>query len=149
MRRLFPHSSTMVSSGHRSCGRSPIRGLLREPVRAYRISDGWIRCRRIRIRQTTEPVRRLLLPSCGGAPTAAAWGAATAPQEARRRTGYVVWRTRVRPRRIHPSQIRCLRGGSLRSPLMSTDHPWVVRTHHPENFRPQSSEAKNISETVY
>ena len=30
----------------------------------------------------TDPVRRGLLPSCDGAPTAAAWGAVTARQEA-------------------------------------------------------------------
>ena len=62
---------TMVSSDHRSCGRSPIRGLLREPVRAYRISDGWIRRGQTGVRHVTDPVRRGLLPSCDGAPTAA------------------------------------------------------------------------------
>ena len=32
---------------------------------------------------------------------------------------------------------------------MSSDHSCVVRTHHCENFRSQSSEPKNISETVF
>ena len=34
------------------------------------------------VRHMTDPVRRGLLPSCDGAPTAAAWGAVTARQEA-------------------------------------------------------------------
>ena len=72
----------MVSSDHRSCGRGLIRGLLREAVRAYRISPQWIRRGQTGVRQTTDPVRRGLLPSCDGAPTAAAWGAVTARQEA-------------------------------------------------------------------
>ena len=66
-----------------------------------------------------DPVRRGLLPSCDGAPTAAAWGAVTARQEAapdriRRLTNLtLVW-----PRRIHPSLIRYARTASLRSPLI-------------------------------
>merc|ERR1712185_637695 len=47
---------TMVSSDHRSCGRSPIRGLLREAVRAYRISDGWIHRGQTGVRHVTDPV---------------------------------------------------------------------------------------------
>ena len=82
MRRWFTEPRTMVSSDHRSCGRSLIRGLLREPVRAYRISDGWIRRGQTGVRHVTGPVRRGLLPSCDGAPTAAAWGAVTARQGA-------------------------------------------------------------------
>ena len=155
MRRWFTEPRTMVSSDHRSCGRSPIRGLLREAVRAYRISDGWIRRGQTGVRQTTDPVRRGLLPSCGGAATAALQLQLGAPRQLGRRprrTGSVVWRTRVRPRRIHPSQTRCRRKGlaSMRSPLISTDQELVLlRTHHPENFRSESSEAKNISETVF
>ena len=82
MRRWFTEPRTMVSSDHRSCGRSLIRGLLREAVRAYRISDGWIRRGQTGVRQTTDPVRRGLLPSCGGTPScscAAAAGRKTKP----------------------------------------------------------------------
>ena len=82
MRRWFTEPRTMVSSDHRSCGRSPIRGLRRKAVRAYRNSDGWIRRGQTGVRHVTDPVRRGLLPSCDGAPTAAAWGAVTARQEA-------------------------------------------------------------------
>ena len=82
MRRWFTEPRTMVSSDHRSCGRSLIRGLLREPVRACRISPQWICRGQTGVRQTTDPVRLGLLPSCGGAATAAAWGAVTARQEA-------------------------------------------------------------------
>ena len=82
--RWFTEPRTMVSSDHRSCGRSPIRGLLREPVRAYRISDGWIRRGQTGVRHTTRgPVRRGLLPSCGGTPSCSCCrGAVTARQEA-------------------------------------------------------------------
>ena len=82
MRRWFTEPRTMVSSDHRSCGRSLIRGLLREPVWAYRIRHGWMRRDRTGVRHMTDPVRHGLLPSCDGAPTAAAWGAVTARQEA-------------------------------------------------------------------
>ena len=82
MRRWFTEPRTMVSSDHRSCGRSPIRGLLKEPVRAYRISNGWIRRGQTGVRHVADPVRRGLLPSCDGTPSCSCWGAVTARQEA-------------------------------------------------------------------
>lgn len=36
----------------------------------------------MRVRRTTAPVRRVLLPSCGGTPSCSCWGAVTARQEA-------------------------------------------------------------------
>ena len=103
MRRWFTEPRTMVSSDHRSCGRSPIRGLLREPVRAYRISDGWIRRGQTGVRHVTDPVR---------------------------------------PRRIHPSQIRYAQTASLRGPLISSDHSFCGQSSPSWKLRSQSSQSK-------
>ena len=111
---------TMVSSDHRSCGRSLSEGSSERPSgESGFATDGSVVARQ-------EFVRRILsgAASCRAvtAPQAAAVGAPSQLGRRPRRTGSVVWRTRVCRRRIHPSLIRYARTASLRSPLISSNH---------------------------
>ena len=121
MRRWFTEPRTMVSSDHRSCGRGSSEGSSGSPSGGTGSgTDGSV------VAEQEFVTRRTLsgAASCRAvaAPQAAAVGAPSQLGRRPRRTGSVVWRTRVRPRRIHPSQIRCRRTASLRSPLISSDH---------------------------
>ena len=96
----------------------------------------------------TDPVRRGLLPSCDGAPTAAAWGAVTARQEAtpdRVRHVKNSYLATADPSVLDPVPPEGLpeEPSDKPRPQLLWSEPTTVETS------PTKLKAKNISETVF